>query len=54
MLGCESEINAQSNLEKIVSRLPRYLQAPSAKEAFSILENNKVPTLYIPHEVYNS
>ncbi len=43
-LGCESEINAQSNLEKIVSRLPRYLQAEWAKEAFSILEKNKVPT----------
>jgi hypothetical protein len=36
--GCESEINAQSNLEKIVSRLPRYLQAEWAKEAFATLE----------------
>ena len=26
-LGCESEINGQSNLEKIVSRLPRYYLA---------------------------
>jgi hypothetical protein len=43
-LGCESEINAQSNLEKIVSRLPRYLQAEWAKEAFAILEKGKVPT----------
>ena len=43
-LGFESEINAQSNLEKIVSRLPRYLQANWAKEAFAILEKGKVPT----------
>ncbi|CAB4025864.1 Hypothetical predicted protein, partial [Paramuricea clavata] len=43
-LGCESEINAQSNLEKIVSRLPRHLQAEWAKEAFAILEKGKVPT----------
>ena len=37
-LGCESEINAQSNLEKIILRLPRYLQAEWAKEAFTLLE----------------
>ena len=43
-LGCESEINAQSNLEKIVSRLPRYLQADWAKEVFAILEKGKVPS----------
>ena len=43
-LGCESEINAQSNLEKIVARLPRYLQAEWAKEAFTSLEKGKVPT----------
>ena len=43
-LGCESEINAQSNLEKIVTRLPRYLQADWAKEAYILLENNKTPT----------
>ena len=43
-LGCESEINAQSNLEKIVSRLPRYLQAEWAKEAFTLLEKGKVPS----------
>ena len=43
-LGCESEINAQSNLEKIVARLPRYLQAEWAKEAFVSLEKGKVPT----------
>ena len=43
-LGCESEINAQSNLEKIVTRLPRYLQADWAKEAYILLENKKTPT----------
>ena len=43
-LGCESEINTQSNLEKIVTRLPRYLQADWAKEAYVLLESNKTPT----------
>jgi hypothetical protein len=40
-LGCESEINAQSNLERIVARLPRYIQAEWAKEAFALLEKGK-------------
>ena len=43
-LGCESEINAQSNLEKIVMRLPRYLQADWAKEAYVMFERGKLPT----------
>jgi hypothetical protein len=43
-LGCESEINAQSNLERIVARLPRYIQAEWAKEAFALLEKGKIPT----------
>ena len=43
-LGCESEINAQSNLERIVARLSRYLQAEWAKEAFVLLEKGKIPT----------
>ena len=43
-LGCESEINAQSNLEKIVTRLPKYMQAEWAKEAFVLLEKGKIPT----------
>lgn len=43
-LGCESEINAQSNLEKIVTRLPRYLQVDWAREAYALLENNRTPT----------
>ena len=43
-LGCESEINAQSNLERIVTRLPRNMQAEWAKEAFVLLEKGKIPT----------
>ena len=43
-LGCESEINAQSNLERIVARLPRYIQAEWTKEAFALLEKWKIPT----------
>ena len=43
-LGCESEINAQSNLEKIIMRLPRYLQADWAKEAYVMFERGMLPT----------
>ena len=43
-LGCQSEINAQSNLEKIVTRLPRYLQAEGAMEAYALLETNRTST----------
>ena len=43
-LGCESEINAQSNLEKIVTRLPRYLQADWAREAYAMFESDTLPT----------
>ncbi len=41
-LGC---FNAQSNLERIVAWLPRYIQTECAKEAFALLEKGKIPTV---------
>lgn len=42
-LGYGSDIDAQSNLEMIVSRLPSNLQAEWAKDAYTLLERNRVP-----------
>lgn len=43
-LGCEREINAQSNLEKISIRLPKYLQADWAKETCIMFKRGTLPT----------
>ena len=43
-LGCKSEIDTHSNLEKIVARLPRYLQADWVREAYALLEKGMIPT----------
>ena len=47
-LGCKSEIDAHSNLEKIVARLPRYLQANWVREAQKLLRNALLEKGMIP------